>query len=457
MNEELSNNQQEKNKTPDEIVSALSEYLKEGEEKKKRLGEILTSTDSELKKTKEENQVSIDAIKSFLEQAKALVIEIDSQLNDFKDSTTEAKQDIVNLRTDLNQQITALKQRKTTLENELDQIEKLKDSAQENLSTLGVYIHDSETVKTRLQSRFDETTKIDEELKEKVQSINTQIENTSPQCTKIQEYYTQLLTDITDEEGEITTESLKTQLDNILAQGKENNTEFSGFLDKSIEKFNEIEEKKTADLDNLLSKVKVELTRALDINTFHEFEVVGNSKQKVADHWLIGLFGAVGVIVFANILIAVQFDLFNLKNLIEMSNNPNLLLSILSIKLLIFLPLAALGWFVFQRYAREQRLAEEYRFKSTCALHFNSYMELVEKLAEDDAQKEYREFLIQQINRLFQSPTERIYKNSNGKKSDLTQLADMLSIISPPLEKIVNVVKNLGETVHHDHEGNNES
>jgi len=196
----------------------------------------------------------------------------------------------------------------------------------------------------------------------------------------------------------------------------------------------------------LIQQTKAELKNALDIATFREFNAVCQEKSQMSYWWF---WGGVSIILIVAGLSGFSLYISGAFSQNSFPNGIEYLYWLIFPKLLVTLPLVGLATFCINRYLKEQRLIEEYRFKSTCALHFNSYMELVQKLCTEEVDKEYREFLVSQINRLFTSPTDRIYKNSNPKASDLNQLADLVGVISPPLEKVVGLVKRFsGEDSH---------
>ncbi len=189
-------------------------------------------------------------------------------------------------------------------------------------------------------------------------------------------------------------------------------------------------------LEDLQEQTRAELGEAINIGTFKEFEAVKKEKDSSANKWFWWAFSTILVILAGAIWITIthQAAIPQVKTLLD-------LLSFIAYKFSILFPLIGLAVFFVQRFLRESRLAEEYRFKSTCALHFKSYMELVEQICTEEVDKEYREFLISQIKELFTSPTERMYKDSNPNNFKAVQ--DTLELIFPQLEKLKSLL-NLG-------------
>jgi len=245
----------------------------------------------------------------------------------------------------------------------------------------------------------------------------------------------QLLENVQEDEETAKTSwnDLSRELQDAIKANKELEVKYT----QSLEEADELKET----LETTIEKAIAELGNSLDTALFKEYHKVCESKEFTALWWLGGFFFLIIVLTVKN-LIGVFHPSWVYPPIPVGGVDP--IIGWLLPRIVINLPIASLAIFSMQRYLREQRLAEEYRFKSTCALHFNAYMELVQKLAKDDTDKEYRDFLVEQINQLFSSPTERIYKDSNVKSLD--DLSKYLGLISPQLEKLFSIVKN----VHHD-------
>jgi hypothetical protein len=188
------------------------------------------------------------------------------------------------------------------------------------------------------------------------------------------------------------------------------------------------------ELEDLQEQTRAELEKVFDLGIFKEFEGVKQQKDVSAKHWLWGALGTIIVIFAGAICITVthQTAIPQVKTILD-------LLSFIAYKFSILFPLIGLAVFCIQRFLKESRLAEEYRFKSACALHFRSYMELVAELCTEKVDIEYREFLIAQIQQLFTSPTERMYKDSNPM--NLKAVQETLELVFPHLEKLKTLFK----------------
>jgi predicted nucleic acid-binding Zn-ribbon protein len=216
--------------------------------------------------------------------------------------------------------------------------------------------------------------------------------------------------------------------------------------------------------ENLTKKI---LTQQTEINTLQqrssklltqissaaqaeEFGNIKHQKDINARWWLVAGCFLVFLIMYGAYYIASSQGLLDVNP--KFMNKNSTVIDILYIvvsKFSILFPLVGLNVFVFHRYLKEKRLAEEYRFKHTFAMYMSAYKDLVKEACststthetDHPADKEYREFLISQIKELFTSPTERMYKDSNPDNFKAVQ--DTLELIFPQLEKLKNLM-NLG-------------
>jgi len=172
------------------------------------------------------------------------------------------------------------------------------------------------------------------------------------------------------------------------------------------------------------------LDQILSAGNTEEFGIIKNQKDKDAFWWLGSGVLLVLLIMLGAIGIAWSQGLLDVNS--KVINKSSTVIDVLYIvvsKFSILFPLVGLNVFVFHRYLKEKRLAEEYRFKHTFAMYMSAYKDLV------------REFLISQIKELFTSPTERMYKDSNPNNFKAVQ--DTLELIFPQLEKLKSLL-NLG-------------
>jgi predicted nucleic acid-binding Zn-ribbon protein len=279
----------------------------------------------------------------------------------------------------------------------------------------------------------------------------------SEQADKDVEAITKFLEEAENSQSDIvsTETALTTLLETITTQTTDQETQFNQAFTKLTQANATVEKQKITlqtlqtEIQKLQEQTQAELKNALDINTFKEFNSVANKKDIEKWIWL-------GCFVMLTALLACLghniattqgwFDAKITATILNQYKQPWQLFTFYGSKLVVVLPIAGVAWFCVQRFLRESRYAEEYRFKSTCALHFNSYIELVQKLCSPNTDDTYRQFLISQINQLFTSPTERIYKNSNtAKGGELKAVSDTLELFVPQLTKIKHLLQNVSE------------
>jgi hypothetical protein len=331
-------------------------------------------------------------------------------------------------------------------------------------------LHEIEQLKTQLEAikndqlqqvtELLETKRNEKTLAEIVEFLVEKHDEIATKSTKTDEdvkAITDLLTEAKTSQKEIVTteKALTDLLGTITSQTTDQETKFK----KEFEKLTEANQAVAKQLDILkdleseITKIqettKAELANALDISVFKEFNAVTKNKDIEKYCWLALFIVMTGLLAWLGHDIATTQGWFDPKQtavILNQYKQPWQLFAFYASKLVVMLPLAGLAWFFVQRFLRESRIAEEYRFKSTCALHFNAYRELVNELCTKNSDVEYRQFLISQINQLFTSPTETLYKNSNtAKGGELKAVSDTLELFVPQLTKIKHLLQNVSE------------
>jgi hypothetical protein len=254
---------------------------------------------------------------------------------------------------------------------------------------------------------------------------------------------------------------IKNIYNELVQQLQTQKDEFNSLL-KGVQANDKTLETQRATLKTLIAEVSEvkdiavkTLGKANDIATFKEFDSVAKEKDKTRATWFNWFSGLTITIFVLSITISWWQGWFNpetTKAILTSYTQPWQLFAFYGSKLVVLPPLLGLAYFFLQRYLKESRIAEEYRFKATCALHFNSYIELVQKInIPDKADEVYRTFLIAQIKELFTSPTDKIYKNSNlSKGGELKAVSDTLELFVPQLTKIKGLLNSA--TGDHDNE-----
>jgi hypothetical protein len=286
------------------------------------------------------------------------------------------------------------------------------------------------------------TIQLESDLTSHLIKIDSSIKNVEKSETEI----VQLRSDIRKVYNELV-EQLQTQKD-----------EFSSLLkkvqanDKALETQRATFNILTLEVAEVKELAVIALGKANDVGVFKEFNRVVKEKDFARSLWLsVFVFLIISIFVVGYKISYDQgwFDPTHVlyKNITE----PWELLKLYAPKLLILAPVLGLVAFCLERYVKESRIAEEYRFKATCALHFTNYMELAQKNETDGKDDTYRGFLMEQIKELFTSPTDKIYKNSNlSKGGELKAVSDTLELFVPQLTKIKGLLNSA--TGDHDNE-----
>jgi hypothetical protein len=179
-------------------------------------------------------------------------------------------------------------------------------------------------------------------------------------------------------------------------------------------------------LQKLEDQIKVQIEKATGYSLFHSFQTrqlaLARSKWFWAVALAVMLLCSVGVSLFV-ILTTKGHDLA------------------FYIKLSLGLPLLFAISFCALQYGRERRLEEEYAFKSNISISLVPYQELVGKLvnqANPAEQEKFAAFIIESVNKVFTSPTERIFDERGRQKGLLTDkgIKQMLQTVEPLLKAV---------------------
>lgn len=186
-------------------------------------------------------------------------------------------------------------------------------------------------------------------------------------------------------------------------------------------------------LKNLEQQIKDQLEKATGYSLFHSFQTRQGLMVKSKNFWL----GVLTVLL----LIAIGLGCW----LVDSMNGQTLaaLGVAFYLKLSLTIPLLFAISFSTIQYSRERRLEEEYAFKSNISISLIPYQELVEKLIDEndpEQRKEYANFIISTINKIFTSPTDEIFKDKKSHKGMIdeksikliSQVGDALSKFKPP-------------------------
>ena len=170
-------------------------------------------------------------------------------------------------------------------------------------------------------------------------------------------------------------------------------------------------------------QIKVQIEKATGFSLFKSFQRRQQDIVKAKIVWACG--------VFLSLLGIAGLTLFISSNV-----QPGMAFYI---KLSMYAPLAYLVWFCTHNYSHERRLEEEYAFKGNISVSLTAYRDLVKEAV--GPQTKYAEFLIQTVNNVFTSPTDKVFgsgkkdvsfdKNVQKAMEILKQVADIAKPIKP--------------------------
>lgn len=180
------------------------------------------------------------------------------------------------------------------------------------------------------------------------------------------------------------------------------------------------------ELNELEGRIRESIERATGYTLFHSFQKRQMDLAKSKKFWGIALACAVGVS-----LIASGAFIYSLR-FVQVYN------AAFYLKLSISLPIIYAIAFCSLQYARERRLEEEYAFKSSISISLDPYQKLVAQLIDRNKPEElskYTAFVIDSVNRVFTSPTERIFEDNSGDKNSAERIIKAMGDVVEPIVK----------------------
>ena len=177
-----------------------------------------------------------------------------------------------------------------------------------------------------------------------------------------------------------------------------------------------------AQLDELEGRIRESIERATGYTLFHAFQKRQEEIAKSKNFWGFALATTVCIS-----LIASGFFIYSLQY-VQVYN------AAFYLKLSISIPLIYAIAFCNVQYSRERRLEEEYAFKSSISISLDPYQKLVgalvSKTAPDEIAK-YTAFVIDSINRVFTSPTVKIFDSRDDKNAAEKIIKAVGDVIEP--------------------------
>lgn len=214
---------------------------------------------------------------------------------------------------------------------------------------------------------------------------------------------------------------------NQIDQYKTKITTTTDDAEKAVQANKDETEKLISTLRTLEEQIKVQIQKATGFSLFHSFQTRQGSLAKSKKFWALALAFLVAVSIGLTIFV------------IRTTNDINVAFYI---KLSLSLPIIYAIAFCTVQYSRERKLEEEYAFKSNISISLIPYQELVAKLVNSNnpsEQEKYTAFIIDSINKVFTSPTDKIFEGE-VKQKGLTDKA--IKQLTQLLEPIIKALKH---------------
>lgn len=196
--------------------------------------------------------------------------------------------------------------------------------------------------------------------------------------------------------------------------------------DKALQASSEEFKRLATHLDELEGRIKTSIERATGFTLFHSFQKRQEDLAKSKRFWGIALACAVGVSLAASAGFIYSLRFVQVYN------------AAFYLKLSISLPIIYAVAFCSVQYARERRLEEEYAFKSSISISLDPYQKLVAQLVDQNKPEErakYTAFVIDSVNRVFTSPTERVFDDRPGEKNSAEKIIKAVGDVVEPFAK----------------------
>lgn len=313
-------------------------------------------------------------------------------------------------------QVSYLKQKYEKLIQDLDKAEGLKKQSDDILSSISK--KDEQTEK-HLNSVSESKIKIESSEKdinsrhEAIKILNSNIVQYEAETKQNKESILAFFKKTDEYETKI-----KSGLENIDKTIKDSDTE----MKKAIEENNVDTTNIISENQKLQKTIYDILGKAIGTNLYKSF----NEKSK----WMLwqSIFWLIIFIVSLVLLSFIGFSAFSeIKNLINSNNN-----NITSLGLLFFMRLTLIFPTLYGVYVASNQfkntvnLREEYEFKSSVAVALHHFKEIVEKSEKEQD----KQFLIDSIKSIFESPTEKVFGKKTSEKDLNSKAKDIVSDVA---------------------------
>ena len=316
------------------------------------------------------------------------------------------------------------------LEVEIGQLRKELQAGVKSKEKLDKIIDDISGVTSSVASNKADAETTLNQIKQLLQDATTNTQNVAAFSTQAQQNetsITQLLATAKQSSAEIN--ALESKASEFFAEVNEYTNRVDALTKKaedSVELNNAQTSSLMGDLVKLEVQIKDQLEKATGYSLFHSFQTRKDLMVKSKNFWLIVLTAILGIAIYVGWSLVKSmegqsFDAMGVAFYLKLS---------LSIPILFAISFSTI------QYSRERRLEEEYAFKSNISISLIPYQELVEKLVDindTEQRKEYANFIISTINKIFTSPTDEIFKDKKSHKGMID-------------EKSLKLISQIGET-----------
>lgn len=283
----------------------------------------------------------------------------------------------------------------------------------------------SETIKTNLSNSEESTKKISDNLTH----TNEVDQEAAAKLASIRQYdevASRHLASITTNDGNVT--ALETKIREFHSEIEHHRNKMintSETASTTIEDYKNKTNELVTSLQDIEKQIKDQLQKATGITLFHSFqkrkEDIVNSKK----FWTKAIGFIIALAIAWSFWLSFSTEDFNIAFYLKLS---------------ISLPLIYALTFCTVQYSHERKLEEEYAFKSNISLSLIPYKDLVEKIVKNDtpAEKEkYAAFIIESINNIFTSPTDKVFDHPKKEKGLSNKaLKQLLSVLEPVIKAI---------------------
>ena len=179
------------------------------------------------------------------------------------------------------------------------------------------------------------------------------------------------------------------------------------------------------ELSALEKGIQKQIQNATGFSLFHSFQTRQGNIVNAKNRWAWALLGL--------LVVSILFTGY-LANTVGSTGTLGVAFIL---KLSISIPIVGAITFCTLQYSRERRLEEEYAFKSAISISLDPYQKLVSELIDKNSpeeRKQFAAFILESIQKVFTSPTERIFgpkeKDKIKFEKSLKQVAEIVGSVA---------------------------